>query len=93
VKVRYCDGGSFTGDGADAVCALLSYAPKLFFIQFYRKKKYKAACRYRMCERQDINLSTESEVLSFLVFRPLFPRSAHLAGSNGRSDGAWNAFC
>jgi hypothetical protein len=30
VKVRYCDGGSFTGDGADAVRAILSYVCKLF---------------------------------------------------------------
>jgi hypothetical protein len=29
VKVRYCDGGSFTGDGADAVRAILSYVSKL----------------------------------------------------------------
>jgi hypothetical protein len=38
VKVRYCDGGSFTGDGADTVRVLLSYASKLFLSSFTGRK-------------------------------------------------------
>jgi hypothetical protein len=32
VKVRYCDGGSFTGDGSDAVSEFLSHVATFCFL-------------------------------------------------------------
>ena len=34
MKVRYCDGGSFTGDGSNSVSEILSQFVEFYFLSF-----------------------------------------------------------
>lgn len=82
VKIRYCDGASFSGDSQNAV-KLTLFVIQVSRIQtldfwFKTQSMIELMCRVYLCS---------------IGSRVVFQRAAHLASSNGRFNVERNAIC
>jgi hypothetical protein len=72
VKVRYCDGGSFTGDGSNAVSEILSQILKFVILSF---TEYQICALRILIQQSNVaffllrNHNNSLSVFSFLCFR------------------------